>query len=169
MSPLNRRHDRAPGHATFAARMSRWDEAISTAMDRHGRRLLRYALALVFIWFGALKPLDDGPANDLVRRTIYWLPPEVFLPILGWWEVAIGVCLLFRPLLRLGLILLFLQMPGTFLPLVLVPERCFQRFPFVLTLEGQYIVKNLVLIGAALVVGGTIHPASTPRKPTPRT
>lgn len=163
------RHSEPPlSSSALAPRLARWDEAISTWMDRHGRRFLRYALALVFIWFGALKPFDDGPANDLVRRTIYWLPPDTFLPILGWWEVAIGVCLLFRPLLRLGLILLFLQMPGTFLPFVIVPERCFQRFPFVLTLEGQYIVKNLVLIGAALVVGGTVHPTRSTRKSTAR-
>lgn len=138
-------------------------------MNVHGRRILRYALALIFIWFGALKLLDASPANDLIRRTIYWLPPDLFLPILGWWEVAIGVCLLFRPLLRIGLILLFLQMPGTFLPLIVVPEQCFEKFPFVLTIEGQYIVKNLVLIGAALVVGGTVHPASHRANPTPKT
>lgn len=148
-------------------RLEKWDEAISTWMNRYGRRLLRYSLSLVFIWFGALKTLGTSPANDLVSRTIYWLPPETFLPVLGWWEVAIGVCLLFRPLLRLGLLLLFLQMPGTFLPFVIVPERCFERFPFELTVEGQYIVKNLVLLGAALVIGGTIHPAPG-RKAAPK-
>lgn len=148
--------------ARLTLRLEKWDENISTWMNRHGRRLLRYSLALVFIWFGALKTLGASPANDLVSRTIYWLPPEVFLPVLGWWEVTIGLCLLFRPLLRLGLLLLFLQMPGTFLPFVITPERCFERFPFVLTTEGQYIVKNLVLLGAALVIGGTVHPASHP-------
>lgn len=148
--------------------LEKWDEAISTWMNLYGRRLLRYSLAVVFIWFGALKLLGASPANDLVSRTIYWLPPPVFLPILGWWEVAIGVCLLFRPLLRLGLLLLFLQMTGTFLPFILVPERCFERFPFVLTAEGQYIVKNLVLLGAALVVGGTVHPAPANRELAPK-
>jgi uncharacterized membrane protein YkgB len=161
---------RSPSHSPPSRenRFTRWDEAISTWMNLYGRRILRYALAIIFIWFGALKPLDASPANDLVRRTIYWFPPEVFLPILGWWEVAIGVCFLFRPLLRIGLFLLFLQMPGTFLPLVILPERCFERFPFVLTMEGQYIVKNLVLIAAALVIGGTIHPAPPHRKPAPK-
>lgn len=127
-------------------------------MDRHGRRFLRLALATIFIWFGALKTIDASPANDLVKRTIYWLPPEQFLPFLGWWEVVIGLCLLFRPLLRVGLLLLALQLPGTFLPLVVLPEVCWERFPFRLTMEGQYIFKNLLIIGAALVVGGTIHP-----------
>jgi hypothetical protein len=63
--------------------------------------------------------------------------------------------------MRVGLFLLALQMPGTFLPLVLRPEICFIGNPFNLTLEGQYIVKNLVLIGAALVVGSRISPLST--------
>jgi hypothetical protein len=49
-------------------------------------------------------------------------------------------------------------MPGTFLPLVLRPEICFIDFPFNLTLEGQYIIKNLVLIGAAMVVGSKLVP-----------
>ena len=155
---MKRVADESPGKPSSRSRWEGWDEAVSTWMNLHGRRILRYTLAIIFIWFGALKPLEASPANDLVRRTIYWLPPDVFLPVLGWWEVAIGVCLLFRPLLRVGLLLLFLQMPGTFLPFLIVPERCFERFPFVLTMEGQYIVKNLVLIGAALVVGGTIHP-----------
>jgi hypothetical protein len=57
-----------------------------------------------------------------------------------------------------GLFLLAVQMPGTFLPLVLLPEVCFTTFPFDLTLEGQYIVKNLVLIGAGLVVGSKLIP-----------
>ena len=127
-------------------------------MDRIGEPLLRWALAVVFIWFGLLKPLDASPANDLVKRTIYWLPPETFLPFLGWWEVAIGVCLVVRPWVRVGVLLLFLQMPGTFLPLLLLPEICFERFPVVLTMEGQYIVKNIVLIAAALVVGSRARP-----------
>lgn len=96
-----------------------------------------------------------------MKRTVYWFDPDLFVPILGWWEVAIGVGLLFRPLLRFAILLLFLQMPGTFLPLVLLPGVCFTRFPVGLTLEGQYIVKNLILIAAALVVGGTVRQQTT--------
>ena len=73
-------------------------------------------------------------------------------------EIAIGLCLLYTPFIRAGLFLLALQMPGTFLPLILLPEVCFVNFPFDLTLEGQYIVKNLVLIGAAIVVGSRLVP-----------
>ena len=133
------------------------DRAIAGWMERYGKRLLRLSLAVIFIWFGALKPFGLSPAQELVERTVYWLPPELVVPVLGWWEVAIGVCLLFRPLIRLGVFLLALQMPGTMLPLILLPEVCFTSFPLGLTLEGQYIVKNLILISAALVVGGTVR------------
>ena len=135
----------------------RIDVPIANWMDKYGQLLLRYSLATVFIWFGILKPLGISPANELVRRTVYWLPPETFIPILGWWEVAIGVCLLFRPSLRFAILLLFLQMPGTILPLILLPEVCFTQFPFGLTLEGQYIIKNLTLISAGIVIGGTVR------------
>ena len=140
------------------------DQRIAAWMERYGLIVLRVSLAMIFIWYGALKPLGMSPAEELVKRTVYWLPPDLFVPILGWWEVAIGVCLLIRPLIRVGILLLFLQMPGTILPLFLLPEVCFTRIPFGLTLEGQYIVKNLVLIGAAIVVGGTVRLKSDSRR-----
>ncbi|MCI0366670.1 MAG: hypothetical protein L0Y44_13135 [Phycisphaerales bacterium] len=133
------------------------DAAIAGWMDRQGLFLLRVSLAMVFIWFGALKPFRISPADDLIQRTVYWFDPDVFIPILGAWEVAIGVCLLFRPLIRVALLLLLLQMPGTFLPLVLLPDVCFTYVPWAPTLEGQYIIKNLVLISAAIVVGGSVR------------
>jgi len=74
------------------------------------------------------------------------------------------VFLLYRPLIRAAVFLLFLQMPGTMLPLILLPDVCFTTFPYGLTMEGQYIIKNLVLIGAALVVGGTVRSSSDQRK-----
>jgi len=119
-----------------------------------GVPFLRLSIGIVFVWFGALKTVGHlSPAYDLVAATVYWLTPEIIVPILGWWEVAIGVCFIVPALTRIGLLLLALQMPGTFLPLILLPEACFTVFPFGLTLEGQYIVKNLVIIGAALVIG----------------
>jgi len=133
------------------------DAAVATTMDRLGLPLLRAGIAVVFVWFGALKVLGISPAGELVANTVYWVPPELFVPVLGVWEVTIGLCLLYRPLIRLGILLLFLQMPGTFLPLVILPEVTFVEFPHALTVEGQYIIKNLVIIGAALVVGGTVR------------
>ena len=75
----------------------------------------------------------------------------------SWESAAIGLGLLFRPLIRFALLLLFLQMPGTMLPLILLPDVCFTHFPFGLTLEGQYIIKNLILISAAIVIGGGVR------------
>ena len=137
-----------------------FDRRMASWMRYYGHRLLRYSLAIIFIWFGLLKPLGLSPAAELVANTVYWFPPEVVVPVLGWWEVAIGVGLFFRPLLRLALFLLFLQMPGTALPLVLLPGVCFSRFPLGLTLEGQYIIKNLAIISAAIVIGGTVRRCS---------
>lgn len=138
-----------------------FDRRVASWMDYYGHRLLRYSLAIIFIWFGLLKPLGLSPAADLVANTVYWFSPEVFIPILGWWEVAIGVCLLFRSLIRLALFLLFIQMPGTALPLLLLPDVCFSKIPFGLTLEGQYIIKNLTIISAAIVIGGTVRRRSS--------
>lgn len=138
-------------------RWERVDKRIAYWMECHGHRYLRYSLAVVFIWFGALKPFGLSPATRLVEETVFFFPPEYFVPVLGLWEVAIGVCLIYRPWNRAGLALMAAQMLGTFLPLVVLPGEVWVRFPFVLTLEGQYIIKNFVLIAAAIVVGGTVR------------
>ncbi|HYC99704.1 MAG TPA: hypothetical protein VEB22_00625 [Phycisphaerales bacterium] len=133
------------------------DRRIAGWMSRNAVTLLRISLAVIFIWFGALKVVGTSPANDLVTRTVYWFDPEWFIPFLGAWEVLIGVCMLWRPLIRVSIALLALQMPGTFLPLVLLPDICWFHVPWSPTLEGQYIIKNLVLIAAAIAVGGTVR------------
>lgn len=136
------------------------DQMLIRALNRFSLPALQLSLGVIFIWFGALKPFGDSPANEVITKTVYWFDPDIFIPILGVWEIAIGICLLVTPLIRIGLFLLALQMPGTFLPLVLRPEICFIDIPFNLTLEGQYIIKNLVLIGAAIVVGSRLVPLS---------
>lgn len=134
------------------------DIYISNFMSKWGTTLLRYSLGIIYIWFGVLKPFGLSPAQELVENTIYWFDdPKTFVPILGIWEVVIGITMCIKPLIRFSIFLLFLQMPGTFLPLILLPEVCFTSFPFGLTLEGQYIVKNLIIISAALVVGSTVR------------
>ena len=134
------------------------DIFISNYMSTYGILLLRYSLAMIFIWFGLLKPLGISPAQELVENTVYWFDDKAtFVNFLGWWEVVIGFTMCVRPLIRISIFLLFLQIPGTFLPLVLLPEVCFTDFPYGLTLEGQYIVKNLIIISSALVIGGTVR------------
>lgn len=147
-----------PFGETFNTRFDRIDRQITVWMARYGMTIMRVGLGIVFFWFGALKLVPGlSPAEELVRNTTYFVNPDWFIPVLALWEMAIGLGLMFGIFMRLTLLLLFLQMPGTALPLVVLPEAVWTQFPFGLTLEGQYIIKNLVLIGAGLVLGGTVR------------
>ena len=141
----------------YRERLDALDATLASGMDRWSVPALRVAVGVVFIWFGVLKVLGVSPAGDLVASTVYILPAEFFVPVLGVWEMIIGVCLLYPPLTRVGLLLLALQLPGTFLPMILLPEVVYTTFPYGLTVEGQYIVKNLVIIAGALVLGSTVR------------
>ncbi len=143
------------------------DPIVVRWMADHGLSIMRIGLGVVFLWFGLLKLFPGlSPAEDLVRRTVYFVDPDVFLPVLAVWESLIGLGLILGKMMRLTLLLLFLQMLGTALPLFVLPEVVWTFFPFGLTLEGQYIVKNLVLIGAALVLGGTVRGGRIDPSPT---
>ncbi len=139
------------------------DGRITAWMARHGVTLTRLALGLVFLWFGAIKIVPGwSPAADLAVRTIDRLTfgmvgPETALPVLAAWESAIGLGLLTGKLLRATLFLLFVQLLGTLTPLVIFPSETFVAFQYAPTLEGQYIVKNLVLVTAGIVVGATVR------------
>jgi uncharacterized membrane protein YkgB len=127
-------------------------------MARWGIPFLRLAMGVVFLWFGVLKLFPGvSPAEPLVTATVTMLPAAIFMPILAVWEMLIGLGFLMGKLLRTTILLLFLQMPGTMSPIFLLPERVFAKFPWALTIEGQYIFKNLVLISAAIVVGSTVR------------
>ncbi|GAB4435346.1 MAG: DoxX family protein [Anaerolineae bacterium] len=141
-----------------SAHFNQIDRAITRWMANHSLTILRVGLGIVFLWFGALKLFPGlSPAEDLVRSTVFWLNPTWFLAVLAVWEMAIGLGLITGRWLRLTLLLLFLQMPGTALPLLVLPHAVWSSFPFGLTLEGQYIIKNLVLVGAGLVLGATVR------------
>lgn len=143
------------------SRLDHLDNRIVVWMTGHAVLFLRLSLAIVFIWFGALKLVGNSPAIELVTRTVYWFDPRWFVPFLGVWEVLIGVCMLWRPLIRVSIALLALQMPGTFLPLILLPHVCFAIIPWVPSLEGQYIIKNLVLISGAIAIGAAVRKPRT--------
>lgn len=140
------------------------DRLIAESMDRWGTFALRLSLGIIFIWFGILKPLGMSPAEDLVIATVAWMPlfePGTWVVIIGWWEVVIGICFLWRKTIRIAIALLALQIVGTLMPLVLLPSVTFQTVPYAPTMEGQYIVKNVLIISAAIVVGGTVRPVDS--------
>ena len=136
----------------------KFDKKITEWMGNNGLLILRVCLGIIFLWFGVLKFFKGlSPAEELVRNTIYFMDPDIFIPILALWESIIGLGLITGKYMRLTLLLLFLQMPGTALPLIILPEKVWTIFPHGLTLEGQYIIKNLVLISAGLVLGATVR------------
>jgi uncharacterized membrane protein YphA (DoxX/SURF4 family) len=143
--------------------LNKSDLAITRWMARFGISLLRLSLGVVFLWFGAMKFFPNlSPAQDLATRTLYTLsgglvPASVSLPLLAGWECLIGLGLLIGRGLRGILLLLYVQMLGTLTPIVLFPDEVFTRIPYAPTLEGQYIIKNLVLISAGIVVGATVR------------
>ena len=135
-------------------------------MRRWGVPALRVSLAIIFVWFGILKPLGLSPAGPLVKATVAWMPlfnPDQWLAIIGWWEVAIGLTFLTRKTSRIAIGLLAMQMVGTFLPLAILPSVTFQagHYPYAPTIEGQYIIKNLLIISAAMVLGGRVRQPET--------
>ena len=153
--------------------IDRLDLRITGTLARVGVPVVRVALGIVFLWFGVLKFFPGvSPAETLAARTIEQLTgglvrPHLSLPVLAAWESLIGIGLILNRGMRVVLFLLAVQMAGTFTPLVLFPAETFSVWPFVPTLEGQYIIKNIVLIGAAMVVGATVRGGGLVAEPRP--
>jgi uncharacterized membrane protein YkgB len=145
------------------SKFNKVDRKVTEWMARNGLFLLRISISIMFIWFGALKFFPEAsPAESLAYRTINVLTFGLFeeqtiLFGLAIWEVAIGLGLLTRTFMRVVLFLMYLQMAGTLTPVVFFPEEVFHIFPYSLTLEGQYIIKNLVVISAGIVLGATVR------------
>ncbi len=143
--------------------LNKIDTKITSWMDRNGLFLLRISMGIVFVWFGVLKFFPGvSAAQDLAIRTIelltFGLVPEVLIINgLALWEVLIGVGLILGKFMKATLLLLFLQMIGTFTPVFLFPSEVFNHIPYAPTLEGQYIIKNIVIISAAMVLWGRLR------------
>ena len=142
------------------------DPIITGWMNRYGLLLLRISVGIVFVWFGVLKFFPGvSAAQDLAIRTIELLtfglvPETLIINGLALWEVLIGIGLISGKFMRETLLLLFLQMIGTFTPIFLFPSEVFNHIPYAPTLEGQYIIKNIVIISAAIVLGGSLRSRS---------
>jgi putative oxidoreductase len=138
--------------------LGRAEHALTELAGRYGLPALRVTLALTFLWFGALKITNDTPVGDFVADTVSWIPgvsAAWFVPFLGVVEVLLGAALLVGWWLRVVLPLLFAHLAGTFLALVTQPEITFQGGnPAMLTTEGEFVVKNLILLSAVLVLYG---------------
>ena len=150
---------------------NKFDKPITTWMANNAIKYLRISLGIIFFWFGFLKFFHGvSSAEAIATKTISVLTfgliePSVSLIILAVWETMIGIGLLFNRFLREILFLLFLQMLGTITPLFFFPAETFKIFPFVPTLEGQYIIKNLILISAGLAIGATVRGGSIISEP----
>jgi uncharacterized membrane protein YkgB len=138
--------------------IKRIDRTLVPMVRKWSIPVLRWALGITFIWFGALKVADVSPVSDMVASTVYFLDPDWFVPALGVVEIVMGVGLVLRVWLRPVLAVIFLQLVGTFLAFLLMPDVTFQDDnPLLLTTEGEFIVKNLVLLGAAMVIGSQVE------------
>lgn len=148
---------------TLYTTFDRVDTWITRRMARYGIVSLRMSIGIVYLWFGVLKFFPNlSPATGLATNTIDVLtlglvPANVSIILLATVETIIGLGLILGLFMRVTLLLLFLQMLGTITPVFLFPQEVFTRIPYALTLEGQYIVKNLVIISAGLVIGATVR------------
>lgn len=115
--------------------------------------ILRITLGIVFLWFGALKLFGVSPVAELVGQSYHFLDLKTSMMVLGVWEVIIGLGLLFKFQLKFIIPLLWLQMAGTFFSAILAPSLFFASGnPLLLTMNGEFLVKNLVLATASFVI-----------------
>ena len=135
-----------------------WARPLVAWLQSNASLVLRVGLGIVFIWFGVLKLMPGlSPAEDLAGCTLeiltfHTIPCSTLVRLLGVLECAIGVCLIGGWMMRTVIVVFFLHMLGTFLPFFFFPEQTMSHMPLVPTLVGQYIIKNLVLMAAGLVV-----------------
>jgi putative oxidoreductase len=173
-----------PGSAARLARLVDRVETLGQTVGRISFPLLRGSLGVVFIWFGALKFTESTPVGALVAKTVPFVPPHILVPALGAFEVILGLGLLIGRRLEIVALLMCAHLTGTFLVLVTQPDVAFQNHnPLMLTMTGEFVVKNIVLITAGLLlatwrphgsvplaeaVAGVVAQAQALTDPTPR-
>ena len=137
--------------------LNRFDAFAVGLAKRYGIVTLRVALGIVFVWFGALKVADASPVARLVSDIVPLLSERAAVLTVGIVEIIVGAGLITGWAIRLTLALFFAQMIGTFAVLVLEPDIAFRGGnPLRLTVLGEFVVKNLVLLTAGVVVAGAI-------------
>ena len=135
------------------------DARIISFLKRIGFPVARLAIFIVFFWFGFLKVLDLSPANPLVssllEKTLPFISFETFIILFGIYEMFIGLSFLISGWERIAVFFLVPHMLATFLPLVLLPSVVWSGF-LIPTLEGQYIIKNLLIISLAIILAANL-------------
>jgi putative oxidoreductase len=155
------RTEQAPAPASPASepRPSRLPGAdvVDRAVELNARfapTALRLALAAVFVWFGALKLAGVSPVEQLLAETLPFLDPDISVPVLGAVEVVLGLALAIGKLPRIILLVLVGHLAGTFLTFVTASELMWGDGFLQLTADGEFVVKNVVFITAALMLIG---------------
>lgn len=141
--------------------MVMWENAFIHWMQQAALPAARVALFIVYAWFGLLKVIDMSPANPLVaallERTLPFLSFDTFIIGFGWFEVLIGVLWLWSRWDRVTLVLFAAHMVMTVLPMMMLPGVVWAE-PFVPTLEGQYMIKNVALVALAMSIAARLRP-----------
>lgn len=127
-------------------------------VSRNLLTLLRISIGIIYIWFGALKffhgysPAEDLAINTINKLTFGFISQPVNIILLAIWECVVGILLITGKWLRPALVFLFVHMVCTFTPLIFFPSVSFKYAPYGFTLIGQYIMKNIIIICAALII-----------------
>lgn len=130
----------------------------SATVSRRSLQLLRISMGIIYLWFGALKffhgysPAEDLAINTINKLTFGFVPQPASIILLAIWECAVGIALVAGKGVRTALIFLFIHMICTFMPLIFFPSVSFKYAPYGFTLVGQYIMKNIIIICAAMVI-----------------
>ncbi|MFT7380717.1 MAG: putative membrane protein YkgB [Roseivirga sp.] len=126
--------------------------------ERHQHQLLRISIGILFIWFGLLKFFPGAsPAERLATDTIqiltfHLIPAAINFKILATLELLLGILLVFSKEYKITFWLLVFHMLATFTPIFIQSDVTFKEIPFKLSLEGQYIIKNLVILCCAFIL-----------------
>jgi uncharacterized membrane protein YphA (DoxX/SURF4 family) len=147
-----------PRRAATASALEQVEDRAVRWLAQHSLTLLRLSIGLVFVWFGALKLVPGlSPAEPLIRSAMWFMPLDLFIPVVSILEIVIGLGFITGRYPRVTILLLLMQMAGAMSPVILSPDRIWAVFPFVWTLEGQYVFKDIILVSAGLVIGATVH------------
>lgn len=145
----------------FSKKLNIWDHKVIVKMRHWVIPVSRFAIFLVYFWFGALKVFGTSPANPLVanllENTMPWISFSNFIIAFGVFEMVIGLIFIIPHLERLAVFFLLIHLVTTVMPLFVLPQVTWSGF-MTPTLEGQYIIKNILIIALAIGIVAHLHP-----------